>query len=99
MKLKPFIKKAHAKVQPETPLVYIWDLLLHNIISLVPVVTKEDKLVGVIHEEDLLYKLIPDYREFFSEFLPDAPTFTDVEDKFRQQICKCAKDVLNTNII
>lgn len=89
----------HSTVNPQTPVDKIWKLLARRDITLVPVVDDKKYLVGVIGEDDLLGLLVPDYREYFSDFLPDSPDIDDLEDKFEKEILLTAKDVMNNKCI
>jgi len=99
VKVKNLLRMSHTIISPETSVDRIWKLLARRDITLVPVVNKENKLVGVIGEDDLLYRLVPDYREYFSDFLPDSPDMGDLEDKFEKEILLTAADVMNKNYI
>ena len=98
MQIKSLIK-LHTKVTPETSVGRVWQLLARRDITLVPVVTRENKLIGVIGEDDVLYRLVPDYREYFSEFLPEGPDESDLRAKLTKEIALTAADVMNTKVI
>lgn len=99
MIVKSLLRMTHTTVFPLTSVDKIWKLLARRDITLVPVVDDKKYLVGVIGEDDLLGLLVPDYREYFSEFLPDSPDIDDLEDKFEQEILLTAKDVMNNKCI
>lgn len=87
------------KVTPDASLEKVWKLLERRDITLVPVVTEKNILVGVIGEDDLLYRLVPDYREYFSEFFPEAPDIDDIEEKLGKAIKLTARDVMNEKVV
>src|SRR3990167_432589 len=95
MRVKSLTSQANIKVTATTPVEKAWILLARRDISLVPVVSAENKLVGVIGEDDLLYRLVPDYFEYFSEYIPDSPNLKELEDKFEKEIILTAEDVMN----
>lgn len=91
--------KFHTKVAPETSVEKIWKLLARRSVTLVPVVSSQYKLLGVIGEDDLLFPLVPDYRNYFSEFLKDSPDLEDIEEKLNKEILLEAQDVMNKKVI
>lgn len=98
MKIKSLIK-LRTKVSPETSVEKVWQLLARRDITLVPVVSAGNEVVGVIGEDDLLYRLVPDYRDYFSEFLNDIPTLKDIEEKLSTTIKLAAADVMNRKVV
>ena len=99
MNVKSLTRLAKIKVTSTTPVEKVWILLARRDISLVPVVSVENKLVGVIGEDDLLYRLMPDYFEYFSEFIPDSPNLKEMQEKFEKEIQLTVKDVMNRNVV
>ena len=99
MRVKSLTSQANIKVTATIPVEKAWILLARRDISLVPVVSAENKLVGVIGEDDLLYRLVPDYFEYFSEYIPDSPNLKELEDKFEKEIILTAEDVMNKKAV
>lgn len=99
MKVASLIRLKNTKVAPDTPLLTAWKLLSKRNITLISVVDKYNKLVGVIGEDDLLYRLVPDYCEYFSEFYPSSPDMKDMESSFEREIKLQAQDVMNIKVI
>src|SRR3989344_7352878 len=99
MQVKQLLRMKHTTVTPETHLDRVWKLLERRDISLVPVVDKSSMLVGVIGEDDLLYRLVPDYYEYFSMFFPEIPTERDLEDRLEKEITMVAKDVMVGKVV
>lgn len=99
MFIKSLIRNLHVKVTAETSLEKIWKLMARRDITLLPVVDKKQKLVGVIGEDDILRKLVPDYREYFSEFFPEVPGDDEIEDRLAKEIELKAADVVNSKCV
>lgn len=99
MTIKSLVRLVHTKVTPTTSVAKVWQLLAKRNITLLAVVSDDNTLLGVIGEDDLLYRLVPDYREFFSEFLSASPDLTDLEDNLERQIHLTAKVVMNKKVV
>lgn len=99
MKVKSLIRLQHTKVSPDTYVALVWQLLAKRNITLLSVVSAEGKLLGVIGEDDLLVRLVPDYRENFSEFLTYCPNLEELEENLKKAFALIAKDVMNKKII
>ncbi len=98
MIVKSLIRGSGIKVTPDTTVEKVWKLLAKRDITLVPVVDKDNTLVGVIGEDDILYLLVPDYREYFSDFFTESPDLNEIEERLRSEIRLTAKDVMNRNV-
>lgn len=98
MEVSRLMRKNPVTVDLDTPLAVIWDLFANKQMHMIPVVNEEKCLKGIITAEDLLKNLVPDYRNFFTEFYPDAPDIDDIEDQIEKQIHLTAKDVMNTSV-
>ena len=85
MKVKSLMRKNPKTVILDTPLSIIWNLLGHKQLHMLPVVDEENRLKGIITAEDLLKNLVPDYRQFFEEYYPNAPTIEDIEEQIEKQ--------------
>jgi predicted transcriptional regulator len=99
MQVAKLARIIHTKVYTDTPVIKAWNLLSLREISLLAVVEKDENLVGVIGEDDLLIRVVPDYYESFSEFYPAAPNLDDIEDKFAHQINLKAHDIMQTKMV
>lgn len=99
MNVKTLTRLANIKATETTPVEFVWKLLARRDISLVPVVSVNNTLVGVIGEDDLLYRLIPDYYNYFSDFFPDIPTMKDIQEEFEREILLTAEDVMNRQVV
>ena len=96
MKVKDLMRTKPATVLPDTPLKTVWDLLSHQRYYILPVVDNEGLIKGIITAHDLLLHLMPDYREFFSDFFPNVPTFEEVERKLSAEMHLTAADVMTS---
>ena len=99
MQVRQLLRMKHTTVAPQTHVDRVWKLLERRDISLVPVVDKNRKLVGVIGEDDLLYRLVPDYYEYFSMFFPEVPNEKDLEDKLAKEVAMIATDVMEHKVV
>lgn len=94
-KVRKFIRLKNTTISPDENLERAWKLLARHDISLLAVDDKDKTLLGVIGEDDLVYQIVPDYIEYFSEFFPEAPEINDLEDKFNKEINQTPKDIMN----
>lgn len=83
-------------VTPDTDIVSIWRLIFTKGIHALPVVDANNKLIGIISEQDLLEKMYPDYSEFL-EHVNETK-----EDQIIEQIERLkktrAKDIMNKTV-
>ena len=98
MEVSRLMRNKPVSVNLDTPLVEVWQLIGAKQMHMVPVVDNNNCLKGIITAEDLLKNLVPDYRNFFTEFYPDAPSIEDIEDQIERQIHLTAKDLMNTDV-
>ena len=98
MEVSSLMRKKPVTVQLDTALVEIWKLIATKQMHMVPVVDENNCLKGIITAEDLLKNLVPDYRNFFTEFYPDAPSIEDIEDQIEKQIHLTAGMIMNTDV-
>lgn len=99
MQVKQLLRMKHTTVSPQTQVDRVWKLLERRDISLVPVIDKSGILLGVIGEDDLLYRLVPDYYEYFSMFFPEVPNERDLEEKLEKEITMTARDVMVGKVV
>lgn len=98
MKVKALMRLKPKTVFPSTPLSSVWKTIACERLYILPVVDDKKIIKGIISAEDLLIRLIPDYREFFSAFYPDSPEIEDIEEKMQKQITLLAQDVMNKEV-
>src|SRR3989304_8904155 len=98
MKVRQLMRLKPKTVTPDTPLERVWQIVSELKFHILPVVDENNRLKGVITAEDLLKNLVPDYRNFFSEFYPDAPTIDDIVDQIEKQIRLTARDLMNKKV-
>lgn len=98
MKVKDLMRHRPKIVKIDTSLEEVWSLLARSKFHMLPVVDEEKLIKGIITAEDILMHLVPDYRDFFSDYYPASPTIEDVEQKLAEQSDLRAKDIMNTNV-
>lgn len=98
MKVKDLMRHRPKIVKIDTPLAEVWSFLAKSDFHMLPVVDKEGIIQGVITAEDILMHLVPDYRDFFSDYYPESPTIEDVEQKLAEQSYLTAKNIMNTTV-
>ncbi len=94
MLAKEIMTKRVITVKEDTPVREVIRILLENKISGVPVVDKEDNLIGIISEADLIYKeksLLPitSYHENHKKFMDD----------YRKSLAKIAGEIMTRDVI
>ncbi|KKS97668.1 MAG: hypothetical protein UV73_C0006G0022 [Candidatus Gottesmanbacteria bacterium GW2011_GWA2_43_14] len=98
MKVRQLMRLKPKTVTPDIPLDRVWQLVSKLKFHILPVVDADNKIKGIITAEDILKNLIPDYRDFFSEFYPEAPTIEDIADQIEKQIKLSARDLMNKRV-
>ena len=98
MKVRQLMRRDPKTVLPDTSLDRVWQLVSELKFHILPVVDENNRLKGIITAEDLLKNLVPDYRNFFSEFYPDAPTIEDIVDQIEKQTHLTARDLMNKKV-
>ena len=98
MKVSKLMRRNPKTVTPDAPLDRVWQIVSELKFHILPVVDENNRLKGIITAEDILKNLIPDYRDFFSEFYPEAPTIEDIVDQIEMQINLFAKDLMNKKV-
>jgi CBS-domain-containing membrane protein len=83
---------------PETRVRELWRLLFVKHINSIPVVDKENLLLGLITKEDLLKGLYPDYQEYFVDATGVAD-FEVMENKVKEMGNTKAQELMNTRVI
>ncbi|MBL7159103.1 CBS domain-containing protein [Candidatus Microgenomates bacterium] len=90
-------------VSPETPFSRIWEVIFKKGIHGLPVVDKDNKILGIIAEEDLLlklyssYRLHPLYEKYLSGFV-SGKNFEEMEKKLEKLTQLQAKDIMNRKV-
>lgn len=97
MKVKELMSKKVISVFPNASLSSIWKIIFKKNIHGLPVVDKNNTLVGIIAEEDLLAKLYPSYEEYMDDFR-SASNFEEMEEKIGEIKRLKAEDVMNKRI-
>lgn len=97
MKVKEVMSKKVITVSPETSFAKVWEIIFKKGMHGLPVVEKDNTLVGIIAEEDLLSKLYPSYKEYVDDFRA-ASDFEEMEESIGELKGLEAKDVMNRRI-
>lgn len=99
MKVKDVMIKKVKSIAPDMPVGQALDLLLENKISGLPVVDKEDKLVGMFTEKDIIKYILPGYLEKVGAFVyEDNPK--SIKNKVRQVLGdRKVKDIMRREVI
>ena len=79
MKVAEVMNRRILKVDPETPLREIWQLLLRSHLNDILIVNKQEKLLGIVTHGDLGRRLLPDELELakHEEYLADPELIED----------------------
>ena len=90
-------------VSPEASFSSVWQIIFKKGIHGLPVVDKDNKLLGIIAEEDLLSKLYSSYRHhpLYEKYLSDvasAKSFEKMEKELKKLTKLRAKDVMNRKV-
>lgn len=95
LKAKDIMTKEVVVIWPETPVEEALELMLAHMISGIPVVEKDMKLVGIITEKDLLRFFQGPHRvkgRTVEEFMTQPAVHFDENENF-EDICKCLHEV------
>ena len=97
MKVKEIMSREIITVTPETLLKKAVAILAKQKISGLPVVNKDNKLVGIISEKDILRAMYPSYAEFYEN--PVNSRNSELFEKKSQNIlCLKVADIMQKNI-
>lgn len=69
MKVKEIMIKEVKSILPDTPVGEAWQKLLENEISGLPVIDRENKLIGMFTEKNILTYILPSYIEKVGKFV------------------------------
>ncbi len=84
-------------VGPEDPVSNVAKLIVLHRIAGIPVVDEQQRVVGMISEQDILKAMFPSYSEFIES--PMAHTdFEDMEDRYLDVGKKKVKDLMRTTV-
>ena len=90
-------------VSPETPFSRIWEVIFKKRIHGLPVVDKDNKILGIIAEKDLLsklyssYRLHPLYEKYLSDFV-SGENFERMERDLEKLVKLQAKHLMNRKV-
>src|SRR3990170_4212437 len=99
MTVRQVMSRRPITVAPKTSFSQVWELLFGKRVNCLPVTTKNNILLGIIAEEDLLDRLYPSYEEVISDPLL-ASRFEDIEERLTDSaiVRLTAKDIMNRNV-
>lgn len=97
MLVKDLMSKKPITVKPDEKFEKIWELIFEKRISGIPVVDKNNNLIGIISEEDIISKLYPSYEQYF--FDPSfSRDFEQFEENISDSLDLIAQDIMNKEV-
>lgn len=99
MKVEDAMIRNVKSVLPDTPVGKAWVLLAENEISGLPVIDKENKLVGMFTEKDIIKYVLPGYIEKVGTFIyKDDPKA--IKNKVKELLCeRKVSDVMRREVV
>lgn len=85
------VKTAYA----DTPVKEIANTMCFNKISGLPIVDKDDKIIGIVSEKDLLKRMFPDMATIAAE---GRPNFEEMEKGYSDTLQLVADDIMTTPV-
>jgi len=85
------VKTAHA----DTPVKEIANTMCFNKISGLPIVDKDNKIIGIVSEKDLLKRMFPDIATIAAE---GRPNFEDMEKGYSDTLQLIASDIMTSTV-
>ena len=98
MKVKEVMSTSLVTVLPTASFREVWKSIYKRKINALPVVDKNNKLLGIVVKESLLERLYPDYTELFS-FNGDLPDFEEMESKILELGSLTAEDIMAKRLV
>ncbi len=99
MKVHHIMSRSVVTVTPQTTFSDLWKAIFQKHVNALPVVDKNNRLLGIITREDLLSALYPDYRSVIDQFTGVEEQFEELENALREKTAIRAKDVMNAHVI
>ena len=96
MNVKDLMSRNAVTAAADTPFEKIWELIFEKRVSGIPIVGKQNRLLGIISEEDLIEKLYPSYTDYL--FDPQSRDFEKMEDKIADVSGIKAKNLMSKNV-
>lgn len=97
MRVREVMSKNTVTIEQNASFIEVWNLLFKKHTHAVPVIDKDNRMVGIIATEDLLTKLYPSYADTMEEFLTES-SFEDLEDKIDEVKNIKAKDIMRKEV-
>ena len=94
MKASDIMTKKVKTIRKDATFKELWKLITMGHINALPVVDGRQKLIGIVTKEDVLFKLYPDYQEFFESVTSSdetLPSDRDVSDILKIRVEKVMK--------
>ena len=85
-------------VTPDTSCRDVWKKIFSTHVHTVPVVTSQNKLVGIVTRKDLLARLYPNYQDVL-EFLETPQDFEAMEERIKELAPVKVKELMVTTVI
>lgn len=98
MLVSKFMTRKVITATPETSLLQVCELIFKKNVHSLPIVDKDEKLVGIISKEDLLTKLYPTYGEIIPDFSM-GEDFEDLKGKFEKLKNWNVEKIMNRRVI
>ncbi|OGK20079.1 hypothetical protein A3C23_03845 [Candidatus Roizmanbacteria bacterium RIFCSPHIGHO2_02_FULL_37_13b] len=91
------VKKAMSKkitsVHPETSIYEIAKILFDRNIRCLPVLGDDNKIIGIIRDENIFQQLYPNYHEYIVDI--SSHNYNEIEHKMKEIAKKKAKDIMS----
>lgn len=97
MLVKDLMSTAPVTASSETSFLKLWRLIFDKHISGIPIIDKQNELLGIISEEDIIEKLYPSYEDVFLD--PTASRdFSEIEHNLSRAAKLKAIDFMNKEV-
>lgn len=96
MKVVDLMSRSPITVSPEASFDEVWKLIFAKRVSGIPVVDRQNSLLGIISEEDLIEKLYPSYADYFLN--PGSWDFESMEENLEVASRLRARDFMNKHV-
>jgi CBS domain-containing protein len=98
MKVKEVMSVSTVTVSPTDPFHVIWKCIFKKKLHALPVVNKENVIVGILTREELLEKLYPDYKDLFASS-DEFPDLENMERKVGEFSSLKVADLMRTHVV
>lgn len=98
MNVKDIMARKVVSTVPGAQVREIWRKVFSAHINALPVVDKNNKLIGILSKEDMLKAMYPDYQEYFED-ITGIKDFEEMENKMRSLGSKKASDIMCKRVV